>query len=168
LKAANTLRRLDLFSALTDDEVEHLSHDVHYAPFAQGETITRQGAVAHFLYILHRGRVDVRLSQEAGETSVSTLEAPGFFGEMGLMTGEPRQASVIALSDVICYRLERDAFDQILQNRPEIAAGVSAVLAERKVQLEEVRAGLDAAGRTALRASERERILRNIRSFFGL
>lgn len=167
-RAAATLRALDLFRALTDHEIGHLASDLVFAPFAAGETITRQGAVAHFLYIMQKGTAEVRVSVDTEQKLVATLAAPSFFGEMGLMTGEPRLASVIALTDVVCYRLDKQAFDSIIRARPEIAAEVSKVLAGRRVELISVREGLDAAARRAREVSEQARIVASIRSFFGL
>lgn len=166
--AVTTLRALALFRDLTDDELDRIASEVHFAPFAAGETITRQGAVAHFLYILHRGKAEVRLTVGNEDKLVAALEAPGFFGEMGLMTGEPRQASVVATTDTVCYRLDKASLDSVVRDRPQIAAGMSAVLAERRVALESVREDLDAASQRAREATERERILKNIKGFFGL
>ena len=121
---AQILAGVELFQPLTDAERAHLADHLVYAPFAKGETITRQGAVAHWLYILVSGRAEIR-SKVEGELKprlVATLEAPAVFGEMGLMTGEPRTADVIAVTDVDCYRLDKPGFERILHDRPEVAA----------------------------------------------
>jgi CRP-like cAMP-binding protein len=99
---------------------------------------------------------------------VATIHAPDFFGEMGLMTGEPRFADVLATSDVDCYRLGKETFELVLLARPEIVNELSEKLATRRVELLAVREGLDASAKTARHASERDRILRSIKSFFGL
>jgi CRP-like cAMP-binding protein len=131
--------------------------------------MTRQGAVAHWLYILASGKGEVRVSAEDGSTkAVATIDAPGFFGEMGLMTGEPRFASVVALADAECYRLEKAGFEKILRDRPTIAHGISELLAKRRVELLAIREGLDDAARSAREKSEQERILGRIQTFFGL
>jgi CRP-like cAMP-binding protein len=87
---------------------------------------------------------------------------------MGLMTGEPRTADVIATSDVECFRLGKGPFQQVLLQRPEIVDELSRKLAARRVELMAVREGLDAATMKAREASERDRILGGIKSFFGL
>lgn len=105
-RAVTTLREITLFRGLTHDEQARLAEQLHYAPFSAGEFIARQGSPARSLYILQRGTVEVRILAKGEERRVTTMEAPTFFGEMALMTGEPRQASVVATSDVVCYRLE--------------------------------------------------------------
>ena len=70
---------------------------------------------------------------------VACIEAPGVFGEMGLMTGEPRSADVVARTDIECYRFDKNAFNHVMQARPEVAAEFSRTLAERRVELWAVR-----------------------------
>ena len=99
---------------------------------------------------------------------VATIVAPDVFGEMGLMTGEARSADVVATSDVECYRLGKETFEQILLARPAIATELSEKLAARRVELIAVREGLDASAMIARESVERDRILGGIKSFFGL
>ena len=168
-KRGVAIRALDLFNSLTPDELALVIDHVHYAPFAAGETITKQGAVAHWLYILASGSVEIRTRLASGEAkAVATLESPNFFGEAGMMTGEPRGADVIAVSDVECYRLEKSGFETIIRERPEIAAVMSVVLAKRRMELVDAREGLDADTRKARESVEQERILGRIQGFFGL
>jgi CRP-like cAMP-binding protein len=142
---------------------------MRYAPFAAGEVMTRQGAVAHWLYILTAGKADVRVCiDHAPPKTIATITAPGFFGEMGLMTGEPRANDVIAITDVECYRLDKDGFQKILLARPEIADEMSHTLAKRRVELIAARDNLDEAAMSSRQVSEQERILRRIKEFFGL
>jgi small-conductance mechanosensitive channel/CRP-like cAMP-binding protein len=168
------LGELELFRTLTPAEREELARHLIDAPFVAGETMTKQGAVAHWLYILVAGRAEVRTSVggttngESIEKRVATIDAPGFFGEMGLMTGEPRHASVIALADAECYRLEKEALEKIIKVRPEIADEISRTLAHRMVELIAVRDGLDAEAKRSREESEQERILKRIQVFFGL
>lgn len=164
-----TARAVELFESLTDDEREFVVDHLCYAPFAKGETMTRQGAVAHWLYLLAAGTADVRVSGEDGTTkTIASIVGPAFFGEMGLMTGEPRFAGVVATSDTECYRLDKAGFEQILQRRPEIAKQISALLARRRVELVVEREKLDVDGRKAREATEQARILKRIEAFFGL
>ena len=146
-----------------------LASSARLAPFAAREVITRQGATAHWLYVLLKGRAIVRVTADDGkDRQVAILEAPSFFGEMALMTGQPREATVIAESDVDCLRVDRNDLAGIIKNRPEIAAEISEVLAKRRVELAAVREGLDSDAKSRRLSSERSRIFHSIREFFAL
>ncbi|WP_394820557.1 cyclic nucleotide-binding domain-containing protein [Pendulispora albinea] len=164
----SAMRAVDLFQGLTDEERLAVAERLQPTPFAAGETITRQGATAHYLYLLTRGRVEIRMRTEGESRVVGTVEGPDFFGEMGLMTGEARTADVVAVTDVDCYKLDRSGFEEILRNRPEVAEGMSQTMAKRRVGLIAARDGLDLASKRAREASEQQRILGKIRDFFGL
>ena len=113
---------------MNDEERRKLAERLRYAPFMKGELMTRQGAEAHWLYILTKGSAEVIVSTDAGvRKTVAILHAGDFFGEMSLLTGEPRSASLKALEDSECYRLDRKAFEDILHGRPEIAHYLSAI-----------------------------------------
>src|SRR5262249_4299429 len=120
------LQGVDLFHALTDDERCSLAERLIPTPFASGEIIVRQGVEAHHLYILTSGPAEVSVASPDGDVSnrVGMLHAGDFLGEMGMMTGEPRAATVTAITDVECYRLEKEAFRDILQKRPDLAETV--------------------------------------------
>lgn len=160
------IERIDLLRSLTPAERDYVADHLKYAPFTAGETITRQGATAHFLYILLTGQVEVQRHVEDRVRDLATIQAPGFFGEMGLLTGEPRSADVVALTDVECYRLDKPGLEQILQERPEIAEQISRTVAKRQVELWHTTEDADA--RSARIASEENSILAKIQTFFGL
>jgi len=144
--------------------------------YTAGEVITKQGAIAHFLYVLSTGKAEVRanIDPDGGgplpsqAKVVATLEAPDFFGEMGLMTGEPRVADVVAVTDVSCFRLGKATFESVLHDRPELANELSDTLAARRINLIEKRDGLDPDARQSRHSAERDRILDGIKGFFGL
>jgi CRP-like cAMP-binding protein len=166
----HAVESVDLFHFLTPDERSFVAEHLRYAPFTAGETCTKQGAVAHWLYILTAGKVEIRrhIDGEATVRPVATIAAPSFFGEMGLMTGEPRTADVVALTDVECYRLDKEGLQKVLTERPEAAAEFSKTLAARRVELASAVEDLDAASRNSRMASEQTRILDHIQEFFGL
>jgi CRP-like cAMP-binding protein len=165
----HALASIELFCHLSPDEQRILAVSASLAPFAPHEVITRQGATAHFLYVLLKGHAAVRVAtDEGGDRQVAILESPNFFGEMAVMTGQPREATVIAESDVECLRVDRNDFVGIIKNRPEIAKGISEVLAKRRVELVAVREGLDSDAKNQRLSSERSRIFHAIRDFFAL
>jgi small-conductance mechanosensitive channel/CRP-like cAMP-binding protein len=165
-----SLRGISIFAPLHEEEITQLARDLRLAPFADGETITRQGATAHWLYIVVQGQAEVRVVDETGQvTQVLACLGPGsFFGEMGLLTGEPRSANVVARGDVVCYRLDKEAFLSILQKRPEIASEISRILALRRAELDAAREGLDQTA-ARLRAQRAQAdLLDRILGFFKL
>jgi small-conductance mechanosensitive channel len=170
------LKTVHLFHPLTDDELRTLAAGMRHVMYTTGEILTRQGAVAHWLYVMTSGAVDIRMTVDPDgpggvpeqKIVVAHSTAPDFFGEMGLMTGEPRSADVIATSDVDCFRLGKDTFKTVLLGRPEIVTELSSKLARRRVELIAAREGLDASARQQREDSERERILRGIKAFFAL
>ncbi len=164
-----SLRRVELFETLTDEERQALAARLRVAPFARGEAMTRQGAEAHWLYLITKGEAEVRVSADGDfSEQIAMLNTGDFFGEMGMMTGEPRTATVIALSEVECYRLDKEAFRDILKRRPELAENISEILASRRAELEAAREGLDQEARELRKRSHQGDLLQRIRSFFRL
>jgi len=167
--SALDLARVELFREMNDGERRVLAERLSFAPFMKGELMTRQGAEAHWLYILTKGSAEVIVATDGGvHKTVSILHAGDFFGEMSLLTGEPRTASLKALEESECYRLDRKAFDDILHGRPEIAHYLSQLLARRKVEIEAVRHDLDAAARAAMMQHQQQSIFDKIHKLFGL
>jgi small-conductance mechanosensitive channel/CRP-like cAMP-binding protein len=166
---ALNLAQVELFKNMNEEERRKLAERLRIALFMKGELMTRQGAQAHWLYILTKGSGEVFVSTDAGEQRrVSTLHAGDFFGEMSLLTGAPRTASLRALEDSECYRLDRQAFDDILHGRPEIAQYLSELLARRKVEIETIRQDLDAEARANMLKHQQRSIFDSIHRLFGL
>lgn len=159
------LARVDLFAPLSPSERAELAEHLVYAPFVKGDTITRQGAVAHWLYLVVSGEADAWLESDGERDHLATISPGSVFGEMGMMTGEPRRATITARTDIECYRLDKAGFEQVLRSRPDIAGEISRILAAREAE----RIGrLESAGTGARHAAHHADILERIRSFFGL
>jgi CRP-like cAMP-binding protein len=158
------LVRVELFAPLSPEERESLASHLVYAPFIAGDVITRQGAVAHWLYLVISGEADVWYEGPGGRTPVGTVTAGQVFGEMGMMTGEPRRATVTARTDVDCYRLDKAGFETVIQARPDIAEAMSRVLGARESEL----SGRRTAAAVPGGGESHGAILQRIRSFFGL
>lgn len=163
------LEKVELFARLNPEDRTRLAEGMRPAPFGRGELITRQDSAAHWLYVLSRGEVEVRVRGASGvEKLVSRIVAPDVFGEMGVMTGERRTASVFAATEVLCYRIDKELFKAVLRNRPEMAEVISQVMARRRVELASVRENLDAEAKQRMMKQERKQLLSSIQSFFGL
>ena len=158
------LQRVELFATLSNEERESLVDHLVRAPFAAGDVMTRQGAVAHWLYLLVRGEADVWHEQGTLHTHIGKLGPGSVFGEMGMMTGTPRGATVTASTDVEAYRLDKEGFAQIIKARPDLANEMSRVLSARAAEL---RAKTEAAAHAASE-DDHDDILERVRRFFGL
>jgi hypothetical protein len=159
------LENIELFASLTDDERAALAPRLISAPFVKGDTITRQGAVAHWLYMIASGEADIWAEDNGNRTHIATLQTGAVFGEMGMMTGEPRRATVTAKTDVECLRLDKSSFESILRARPDIAEEIATVIVKRRTELEAARE--NAHAKTSA-VPQHTVMLARIRDFFGL
>lgn len=162
------LRRIDLFAELSIEDLNELAERLERAPFSKGETITREGADAHHLYIILGGSISVRVGGLEEKREVGRLKTGEFFGEMALLTGERRSASCIALEEVDCYRLDAEAFRSLLARHPDLAQRVAQVLADRETGLVAAKDRLGSEQREQLRAQKERVLVRKIRAFFEL
>ena len=164
------LQTSDLFRGLTDDERATLVVGLAACPYAGDDIIFRKGDAADSLFMLTRGRVGVYDEDPATRARVrlAELAAPAYFGEMGLLLGAPRRATVIAAGDVLCYRLDKASFDSVLSARPELVVELSRVLAERQAQNDATLLALGAEARSQHAQNRAAELVRKIREFFKL
>jgi len=164
------LGSLKLFAELTDGERRALAAELGDAPYVAGDVISREGDVSDSLFILARGSVEIaREGKDGGERKhLADMIAPDHFGEMGLLTGQERSATVIARKDVLCYRLDKRGFDAILKARPQIAEALSQVVAAREVANDATMQALDDVARRKRASGTAGELLRKIRVFFDL
>ena len=163
------LKTIDLFGSLSEPELRTVAERLVFAPFARGDVVTRQGAIAHWLYILVHGSADVVVDEADGSRrNVAQLSAGTCFGEMGLLTGAPRRATIIAATDLECFRLDKASLEDILRSRPALAEDFSRMLGSRQMDLETKLRQLndDAAARGS--ATDHLELLGRIRKFFAL
>jgi CRP-like cAMP-binding protein len=164
-----TLRRVELFAQMSDKELKHLAGHLKYAPFARGNLISKQGAIAHWLYIIINGDAEVYVEAENGATRTLNILSKGdFFGEMGMMTGAPRSASVVAKTDVECYRLDKIAFEGIVQARPMIADEMTHILIRRRVELDQALQNMGTVIQARPPQVQHNELLAKVKGFFGL
>ncbi len=163
-RRTKAIRHIALFANLPEAEQQVLATHLVFAPFAAGSAITRQGAVAHWLYLILHGEAEVVVDSPQGRTSVARLHDGEFFGEMGLLTGEPRSATVLAATDVECYRLDKEGFALVLAARPELAEDISTLLATRRTEMAN-RLNQTATIVAPVRSND---LLARMRSFFAL
>jgi small-conductance mechanosensitive channel/CRP-like cAMP-binding protein len=167
----DTLARIELFAALTDSERRALAAELADCPFVANDVIARQGEAADSLYLLARGSVGV-FDDSAGGTGkrdrLATLEAPNVFGEMGLLTGQARGATILAQNEVLCYRLDKAGFDAILKARPQLVEAMSQVVVARQAANDATLLALSADARARQASTRTAELVRRIKGFFAL
>lgn len=160
------LRRLEVFDALSEEEAQELATRARLEQYFRGETVIRQGTAGDSLYIIDNGLVEVIVSHDGRSESLAQLGPRSFFGEMALLTGEQRTATVVTLSPTDFFVIDRKAFRETLEKNPVIAERISEILVQRKRELEETHALLhEAHGQTI--EEEKTDVLSRIRDFFG-
>ena len=170
LRKRAVLDEVELFAPLTSAEKDALARQLQATPYVSDDVICREGEPATSLYILAQGRVHVVREAAPGGARhrFATIEAPAYFGEMGLLLGSPRGATVLAAGDVMCYQIDKRGFDAIIKARPEIATAISEVLAKRQAANLATLEALDAEQRARHATGAAAEIVRKIRDFFGL
>jgi small-conductance mechanosensitive channel/CRP-like cAMP-binding protein len=159
------LRRVDFLSELAEEELMTLVPNLYEVEYGKGETICREGETGDTFYVVQRGSVEVFTRGLGGvETHVAELQAPAFFGEMSLLTAEPRAATVRAKTDARLLVVEREGFESLFRSRPSVAEAISHVLARRQTEL---RARREQAPESETTESQSRRLLAKMRALFG-
>ncbi len=128
----DVLTTVPLFQTLDDDERAAVAALMRPEGIPAGTTIFRERDPGGTLYVITRGQVELSVIGEDGTKLVLDVLLPGeFFGEVSLLDGGLRSASVVAVDDVETYRLERGPFLDLLRRRPEVALDVLGAVARR-------------------------------------
>ncbi len=129
------LGQVAIFAGLSDGQRAELAGASQLTPYGAGETIVRQGEAGASMFVLARGEAVVRL--EPSGTEVARFTEPGaFFGEMSLLTGEPRTASVLAVSDCDVFEIAVEPFRRVVMSDPTVVDRVGLAVAARRAELE--------------------------------
>lgn len=168
--ASEALARVPLFGPLEPDELDALATLCARLSFGRGERVVQQGDPGSALYVVLSGTALVVVRAEDGaEREVARLSRGEFFGEMALLTGEPRSAGVVAVDDLHLLVIPKEALQEVLARRP-------ALLQEMAELVELRRKGLHAAQelqaappeqKVEIRRSAGE-LAQRMRRFFGL
>ncbi len=163
------LQRVEIFAALPSEEISALSQNLTRRLFAEGDRVIGQGEGGDSMFILMEGLLTVHVSAEGAdeETRVGLLEPGDFFGEMSLLTGEPRSATIRAATDVVAYELTHESMSELLARRPDLADTVGEAAAKRRIRLAEAVEARTTAEFEADSKTLAAKILTKMRSFFG-
>ncbi len=162
------LAGIQLFADLAAEDRRHLAADLERRVLFPGETIVQQGDTGDTLYVIAEGAFDVLVTTEHGSSPirVATLGAGDFCGEMSLLTGELRRATVRAATPAVVYELSRDTVARLIERRPDVADVLSRAVAERTVGLDQAQRSAGPAATEAAVETLRAQVSRLMRDMF--
>ena len=161
------LRGVHLLEPLSDAEIERLARRVRRLTFGTGETVVRQGDSGDSFYVIERGAAEITLMENGASRRLGHLEAGDFFGEMSLLAGDPRNATVRASGDLVVLEVDRGAFKETLSANPAILEPLSTVAAHRQEARQQSLRELQSA-RAAVDPQQVRRLRERIKDFFRL
>jgi small-conductance mechanosensitive channel/CRP-like cAMP-binding protein len=159
------LGKIDFLRALSDAQRDQLAGRSKLHTYGPGEVIVRQGEATSELFLVQSGEVVVQHEQDGRRTDLAELHEGEFFGEMALMTGEQRTATVCARTAAKLVSIDRDAMHELLAVAPELAAALSRAITERR---EAVLASSVTPVAPAVIEEHSTQLLDRIRKFFSL
>lgn len=116
-----TLSKVPFFADLNDDELKIVATVINKKQFKIGETVFKEQEAGQSLYVLKRGEVKACKLAPDGELLTLTLLKDGdIFGEMSFLDGRSRSATIVAISDVETYVMEKTDFDTLIDDNPRI------------------------------------------------
>lgn len=129
---ADKLRSIPLFAKLANDDLAWLATSLIERRYAKGTVILEEGLPGKFMYIVREGRVKVSMASGDGRERITgLLEAGEFFGELALIDGYPRSATVTALVPTRVSALSRNDFLDLLSRSPDLSMELIRVLVAR-------------------------------------
>jgi small-conductance mechanosensitive channel/CRP-like cAMP-binding protein len=128
---------VDLFGGLTEDQRRELAAATVDKVFGNGEAIVRQGHPGHSMFVVCSGLAVVTL--EPQRTEVAVIQPGGYFGEMSLLTGEARTATVVARGDTHVIEIHADVFRRLGVTHPHAIEQIGVAAVTRRAELEQVR-----------------------------
>jgi CRP-like cAMP-binding protein len=156
-----SLRGIELLSPLGEEDLDALVPLVRLRVYGRGETVVRQGEEGDSLFINLSGDLEVSVD---GQT-VGSLSRGDFFGEMSLLTGEKRRATVTAVDEVRLIEISKGAIGPIIRSHPSVLEGLSSALGDRLQKIltaQQVRKVADEA------SSLHDALLQKLMRFFGI
>jgi small-conductance mechanosensitive channel/CRP-like cAMP-binding protein len=166
---ARTILRADpIFQCLSEEHLDTIVKQSRLDHFGKGERVIEEGAEGDSMFVLLRGAAQVLVAKNGSAIPVAKLNAGDCFGEMSLLTGERRSATVRAQGDCYVMEISKPVMADIIRESPDCLRQLSEILARRKMETEGV---LKAAGSEEEAAKEREyraTFMIRLRDFFAL
>ena len=158
------------FADIDEEEIHYLASSLLKKTYKGGDSVLQRGEKGTSMFFIQDGLVDVYIwidSQQV-ERRVASMIAGTSFGEMSLLTGEPRSATIKAKTDVLLYELRKEYVQELLQKRPELAQSISNIIAAYKLRDKTVREKLGKKEEAEEKESLSKQLLGKIQNFFQL
>lgn len=164
------LRAQPLFNGVAEDHLHFMATESPIQSYGIGETIIQEDAEGASMFILVRGEVGVLVKTRDQATRVATLQAGDCFGEMSLLTGERRSASILAIIDSEVLEITKTTFAEIIKKDAEVLPRLSDLLAKRQMETEGILTSKSelAAALNSTQEQYRAGFVQKLRSFFEL
>ncbi len=162
---AARLGAVDLFSVLTQAQLEDLASGGSLREYLPGEPVVRQGEAGEELFVILNGTAEVRIRQDALASTVATLEPGQFFGEMSLLTGAPRTATVIAKTILRVLAVGKDALARLLEEDGKLLELISGVVAKRQTETATAREQLTRESAATAVSKQHESLIDRIQAY---
>ena len=157
------LEKVPLLNPLSDENREKIAQEATIEDYGAGEIIVQHGVSGDSLYIILDGACDVFLEKEGQPSKkMATIDVGDFFGEMSLLTGEVRSATVKALEYATVIRVDKALFSTILASNPDIIEQLGKVIAQRQQDLSDV------ANKILSKSTAQRNLTARIKDFFGI
>jgi small-conductance mechanosensitive channel len=157
------LEKVPLLAPLSDEDREKIAQEATIQEYVSGETIVHQGEIGSSLYIVLSGTCDVLLNAGNQTTNkVASINKGNFFGEMSLLTGENRSATVKALENATVIRVDKTLFSEILASNPDIPEQIGTIMAQRQQDLTAEANKMEDLSNAPIN------LINKIKSFFGI
>jgi HEAT repeat protein len=125
------LRSVPLFADLAPEDLKHIAEAATEHIYQDGTVIGQQGELGEELYLVISGAIRVLIDRGGTPIELAQRKSGEYVGEMGIVSGEPRMASLLASGDVRVLTIDRTRFERILVERPSVAMAVMAELSNR-------------------------------------
>lgn len=169
------IQRVDFLEGLEFSELIELANRIKHQIFSAGEVVFNQGDPGNTFYVINSGHLQVNVKNKCGEiVLVREMSKYDFFGEMSLLTGEPRSATVSAIEDTEVLVLNKGDLRGLLEKNEAIKEKISTVLAERQLRTQKSYEECEMPGEMNEEAPKKEletlskQILRKITDFFSI
>ena len=163
------LARVDLFEPMGSPELELLSQGLRLVQARAGDVICRQHDSGASLFVVVEGMLSVAATGGVAgvERRLGGLVPGDCFGELALLTGEPRAATVTAMTDAVMYEITKEAMEQVLAVRPDLAESLADIAAARRLGNDRRHAEGHGPVAAVSHASLAAQVLAKMRAFFG-